>query len=167
MGDSVPAADVPTDYSVGIIGAGVAGMFTAMIFDYLNDRFGTNVKYDILEAEGEHRVGGRLYTYKFPQRANQPEPGVHDYYDVGAMRFPKIQYMERLFQLVEYEPLNKGKHKLKTKLIPYYFTPNGAANSYLLYNNVRLTAAVAKKVVEEALASPLDGMGEQGGKHGR
>lgn len=66
-----------------------------MLFDYLNDKYpGLNVKYTILEAE-KKRFGGRLYTYKFPQRPDQPEIGPHDYYDVGAMRFPEVTTMKR------------------------------------------------------------------------
>jgi hypothetical protein len=64
-------------------------MFTALIFDYLNGRYGLNVSYEIIEAVDEDDVGGRLYTYKFPNRVGQPAVGPHDYYDVGAMRFPE------------------------------------------------------------------------------
>jgi Flavin containing amine oxidoreductase len=82
---------------VGIVGAGAAGLFTAMIFDYLNslnlkdDGTGKtfHVNYDILEAADQDRVGGRLFTYNFQA------PGPHDYYDVGAMRFPKNPVMKR------------------------------------------------------------------------
>ena len=70
-------------------------MFTAMIFDYLNEKYKLNVKYEILEAE-EKRVGGRLFTYKFPDPADPTyKCGDHDYYDVGAMRFPDIEVMAR------------------------------------------------------------------------
>jgi len=87
-------ADV-TAFQVGIIGAGVAGLFTAMLFDYLNVKYpGLNVDYTIFEAE-EKRLGGRLYTYKFPKKSDQPDIGPHDYYDVGAMRFPDVKTMER------------------------------------------------------------------------
>ena len=79
-------------YEVCIIGAGVAGLFTAMIFDYLNAEFQINVKYEILESNGEDRLGGRLFTYYFK---NLPDKGDHDYYDVGAMRFPDISTMKR------------------------------------------------------------------------
>lgn len=71
-------------------------MFTALIFDYLNETYNLNVTYEILEAD-ENRCGGRLFTYTFPQRENQPTPEKHDYYDVGAMRFPYVDggVMER------------------------------------------------------------------------
>jgi hypothetical protein len=79
---------------VGIIGAGSAGLFTGMILDYLNKKFqndGFHVGYDILEAAGSDRVGGRLFTHYF---TGQPQ-GKHDYYDVGAMRFPDNPIMQR------------------------------------------------------------------------
>jgi protoporphyrinogen oxidase len=86
--------DTLRGYKVGIIGSGAAGMFTAMIFDYLNDKFkGLNVEYEILEADD--KVGGRLFTYKFPEKDPNYPIGPHDYYDVGAMRFPDSKVMAR------------------------------------------------------------------------
>ena len=73
-------------FKVGIIGAGVAGLFTAMIFDYLNEVYHTNVDYEIMECNDKNRLGGRLYTHYFSDAE-------HDYYDVGAMRFPDISTM--------------------------------------------------------------------------
>ncbi|KAG1798016.1 uncharacterized protein BJ212DRAFT_246701 [Suillus subaureus] len=60
--------------TVGILGAGVGGLYTALILDSLD------INYEILEASD--RTGGRLLTYNFPNG------GKYDYYDVGAMRFP-------------------------------------------------------------------------------
>lgn len=54
------------DEKVGIIGAGIGGLYTALILDSLD------IKYEILEASG--RVGGRLKTYQFPGG------GEYDYY---------------------------------------------------------------------------------------
>ncbi len=48
-----PYASLP----VCIIGAGAAGLYAAIILDYLG------IKYEILEASGRH--GGRLYTHQF------------------------------------------------------------------------------------------------------
>jgi len=42
---------------VGILGAGVGGLYTALILDSLD------IKYEILEAS--NRTGGRLFTHKF------------------------------------------------------------------------------------------------------
>ncbi|KAL2669809.1 hypothetical protein Neosp_015254 [[Neocosmospora] mangrovei] len=84
------AADVEEQMpprKVCIIGAGVAGLYIAMILDDLKI---PNLKYEILEAN--ERVGGRIYTHHFSNK-------IHDYYDVGAMRFPKIPIMDRTFDL--------------------------------------------------------------------
>jgi len=51
---------------VGILGAGIAGLYTALILDSLD------IEYEILEATD--RVGGRIFTYKFPGG------GKYDYY---------------------------------------------------------------------------------------
>lgn len=76
-------------FKVGIVGAGAAGLFTAMILDFLNSRLeNLNIDYDILEAGNETRLGGRLYTHYF-------SPNKLDYVDMGAMRFPKNEIMER------------------------------------------------------------------------
>ncbi|KAI7759775.1 hypothetical protein LZL87_009098 [Fusarium oxysporum] len=78
--------------SVGIVGAGVAGLFAALRFDWLNchDELkgkGLNISYDILEAAGAERLGGHLYTHRFSDEE-------HDYYDVGAMRFQNNTIMK-------------------------------------------------------------------------
>ena len=73
---------------IAIIGAGAAGLFTALLIDYLNANVpGLNVQYDIFDSQTQ--VGGRLYTYNF----GQDSP--HLYYDVGAMRFPENKIMAR------------------------------------------------------------------------
>ena len=87
----IPKADGQID--VGIVGAGVAGLFTALLFDWLNDHpdlkgKGLKINYDVLEAAGAQRLGGRLYTHHFSDEE-------HDYYDVGAMRFPNNSIMKR------------------------------------------------------------------------
>ncbi len=95
-----PEEKLPAEMKVCIVGAGAAGLFTAMIFDYLRGKSqegvipDLNISYDIYEAAGEERLGGRLYTYKFPDTDVYPS-GPHDYYDVGAMRFPENPIMER------------------------------------------------------------------------
>ena len=87
--------DKDKTFKVGIIGAGSAGLFVAMIFDYLKGKYGLKVDYEILEAHGEDRLGGRLYTYRFPELLGEDYNSSHDYYDVGAMRFPEIEIMKR------------------------------------------------------------------------
>lgn len=96
-----PDRSIPANMRVCIVGAGAAGLFTAMIFDWLKEKGAKkelpelNISYDIFEANGQDRLGGRLYTYKFPS-TNGYVSGDHDYYDVGAMRFPDIPIMKRL-----------------------------------------------------------------------
>ncbi|KAJ3536054.1 hypothetical protein NM208_g6884 [Fusarium decemcellulare] len=116
---------------VGIVGAGVAGLFTALLFDWLNEHpdlkgKGLDITYEILEAAGEDRLGGRLYTHHFTDKE-------HDYYDVGAMRFPNNSIMRRTFQLFKYIGItqdSEGAH-----LIPYYLKDvKGTCPSY--FNDV-------------------------------
>ena len=113
----------PIVIHLGIVGAGIAGLFAARVLDHLNwqlflmaiknsgftgirpdnidefyriyDPIKKSQKmllftYDVLESAGQDRVGGRLFTYDFGGPRNS-----HDYYDVGAMRFPDNPVMAR------------------------------------------------------------------------
>ncbi|KAH7140384.1 hypothetical protein B0J13DRAFT_63603 [Dactylonectria estremocensis] len=128
----IPDSSTPGRLTVGIVGAGVAGLFTALLFDWLNEdakKQGLKLKidYDIIEAAGKDRLGGRLYTHKFSEED-------HDYYDVGAMRFPNNSIMKRTFQLFDYIGLEKGEGGL----IRYYLDDDlEVCPSY--FNNVRHT----------------------------
>ncbi|KAG1747906.1 uncharacterized protein EDB91DRAFT_1235818 [Suillus paluster] len=120
--------------TVGILGAGVGGLYTAIMLDSLG------IKYEILEASD--RTGGRLFTYHFP---NGKE---YDYYDVGAMRYPlpkkdaqgkyKAGVMKRLGELIDYSKLNDSNFQepLKSKLIEYYYTAK-AGGTFMYFNNQR------------------------------
>lgn len=138
-----PAPEVDGQFKMGIIGAGVAGLFTALLIDWLNAESKGKLKidYDILEAGDQKRVGGRLYTHYFSEG---PDANPHDYYDVGAMRFPKNQVMERTFRLFNMLDIKEGKGK--GKLRRYYFmdqeAPNGVCPSY--YNDVRKVGSFAQ-----------------------
>lgn len=61
---------------VGIIGAGAAGLYAAMLLDSLG------IDYDIYE--GSDRVGGRIYTYFFDEetwsKSTPQDPAYYDYY---------------------------------------------------------------------------------------
>jgi hypothetical protein len=59
-----PSPDLP----VGVIGTGTAGLYTAMIFESLG------IDYHLIDADAPGRVGGRLFTYHFPNG------GPYDYY---------------------------------------------------------------------------------------
>lgn len=76
----------PRHYKVCIVGAGITGLYTAMILDWINglsSRFQVLINYDILEAS--ERSGGRVFTYReFGALRPRPE---HPYYDVGVSKF--------------------------------------------------------------------------------
>lgn len=101
--------DDPPPRKVCIVGAGVAGLYIAMILDSLKI---PNLTYDILEANS--RVGGRIYTHHFSE-----EP--HDYYDIGAMRYPDIPIMKRTFDLFSLT---------KMRLIPYHLSEREPPNLF-------------------------------------
>ena len=64
---------------VGILGAGAAGLYAAMILQSMG------IDYEILEAQNV--PGGRLHTHYFEPGANASNNyGNFQYYDVGAMR---------------------------------------------------------------------------------
>ncbi|KAF7560122.1 hypothetical protein G7046_g4037 [Stylonectria norvegica] len=132
----------PGKFKVGIVGAGVAGLFTAMVFDWLNENpelkgQGLEIDYDIIEAAGEDRLGGRLYTHNFSEKE-------HDYYDVGAMRFPNNSVMKRTFQLFDFIGLKKEKGGL----IPYYLDDiNNVCPSY--FNDIHCTGNVWTKDADD------------------
>ena len=83
-----------------------------------------DIPFQIIEAR--ERVGGRLYTHTFHDGTGAP----YNYYDVGAMRFPQIVPMKRLFHLFNYRPLNEGSLQLRKKLTPYYLSNPNALMSY-------------------------------------
>jgi Flavin containing amine oxidoreductase len=95
---------VPPWYRVAIIGAGVAGLRTAMLLQYMR------IPYKIFEASD--RPGGRVFTYQFASRPEENPQGKHDYYDVGAMRFPDNDANQETFKLFE-------ELGIQDKVIPY------------------------------------------------
>ncbi|KAJ3505377.1 hypothetical protein NLJ89_g7452 [Agrocybe chaxingu] len=106
---------------VCIIGAGVAGLYIAMMLDSLG------IKYEITEGSG--RTGGRLYTHNFPKNS-----GKYQYYDVGAMRYPETTFMTRTFDL--------AKKRLGITMLPYLRAND---NAFLSYNRVSITKAENKQ----------------------
>ncbi|KAK1990243.1 L-amino acid oxidase [Colletotrichum falcatum] len=135
--------DVPL--KVGIIGGGAAGLYAAILLDSLG------IDYDIHEVSD--RVGGRIYTYHFDQetwdRSTPDDPAYYDYYDVGAMRFPPMAYMDRIigdepWSLIPY--INKRvpeNNKVVQK--PYIFQAN---------NTLRRFNGVTSLIQNSASTSP-------------
>lgn len=139
--DIIGGGIIPPDlkgFKVGIVGAGAAGLFTALIFDWLNEELvkaneDLVIDYDIIEAADEPRLGGRLYTYNFSDKP-------HDYYDVGAMRFPDNEVMNRTFRLFDYIGLKREIGGL----IPYYLDDDkGVCPAY--FNDVHTVGDVFGK----------------------
>lgn len=103
----------PPWYRVAIIGAGVAGLRTAMLLQHMG------IPYKIFEASD--RPGGRVYTYEFASKPPGNPQGNHDYYDVGAMRFPDNDANKETFKLFDELGLNKIKYVFSTpENIRYY-----------------------------------------------
>lgn len=64
-------------FSIGIIGAGAAGLFAGMVLERMNAHLVKSgrepIFYEILEAEtpdGGHPIGGRLWTHRFSEAEN-------------------------------------------------------------------------------------------------
>ena len=73
---TAPTVRTPSEIplKVGILGAGAAGLYAALLLDSLG------IDYDILEASD--RVGGRMFTHRFNATAwANSTPDDPDYYD--------------------------------------------------------------------------------------
>ena len=68
-----PRPHVP-QLPVCIIGAGVSGLYIAMMLDSLG------IKYELTEGSG--RTGGRLYTHNFPKNAGKYQYYVINIFDI-------------------------------------------------------------------------------------
>ncbi|KAF5648858.1 amino-acid oxidase [Fusarium sp. NRRL 25303] len=148
-------AQKPRVIKIGVIGAGAAGLFTGLVLDYLNSELKKgsiplSFDYEIHEAAGSDRVGGRLFTYNFGGQRD-----THDYYDVGAMRFPDNPVMKRTFEL--FGRLGMEKTDLKTNpnapdgsLIPYYMAPNAPNTNPWCYNDINVWGASYQSVQTSA-----------------
>lgn len=101
--DVHPRVD-PAGLSVGIVGAGMAGLYAALVLK-VN---GASVR--LFEADPA-RVGGRVYTHRFTADSDQ-------YFEAGAMRLPDIAEQQPVFGLIDY--LNgKLPPDRRIRTIPY------------------------------------------------
>ncbi|KAI0027421.1 amine oxidase, partial [Vararia minispora EC-137] len=116
------------------------------------------IPFKVIEAR--ERVGGRLYTHTFRNHTGAP----YNYFDVGAMRFPEIRAMTRVFHLFRYPPLNTEGFALRKKLKEFYFA-NG--NALYSYNGVtmRQSDGIVDNVIEPFASRLLEDL-EKGGKKG-
>jgi monoamine oxidase len=115
---SVESDGPSVKHRICIVGAGITGLFIAMILDSLKI---PGLEYDILEASD--RTGGRIYSHYFSDAR-------HDYYDIGAMRFPDIEIMKSSFKLFK---------QLNLPLIPYFLDQeSGSVKCPTVYNDITL-----------------------------
>jgi len=113
----------PPWYYVAIIGAGVAGLRTAMLLQDMG------IPYKIFEASD--RPGGRIFTYEFASKPPNNPKGKHDYYDVGAMRFPDNDANKKAIELFQ-------ELDLSSKMIKFVFSNN---ENIRYYNGIKATVA--------------------------
>ncbi|KAM9973717.1 hypothetical protein ACTFIW_010840 [Dictyostelium discoideum] len=114
------------ELSVGIIGAGICGLYSAMILQDLG------INYKILEISKE-RIGGRIYSHRFSDQVN-------DYSELGAMRIPIIPIMDRLVSNESwslFSKLLKSGHPIKT--YPFILSSN---NTITYFNGKRVYSII-------------------------
>lgn len=144
---------------IGILGAGIAGLYAALLIDYLGPDSG--ITYDILEANPD-RAGGRLYTHRFsdspndyfvshlncPRRQHQRSDKVVQ--DAGAMRYPKIPWMQPTFALLKFLNLDDPK-----SLIPYHLG-DLRGNNIHHFNNTSISSARLEAANARGNFDPFD-----------
>ena len=137
-GNLLQHSPLPPSFRVGIVGAGMAGLYSAML---LQQNFpGVHVKV----FEASERVGGTVYTHKF-----SPEP--YQYIEMGAMRIPVVESHGPVFSLIEH--LNEQFPNDPIKLID--FKNDCLEGNRVLLNNTKqkdgrvMSAAYAKNNYKE------------------
>ncbi|CAL1709682.1 unnamed protein product [Somion occarium] len=128
-----------TPLRVGIVGAGVAGLYSAMLLR----KHGHIVH--IFEAS--NRVGGRIYTHRFNTQEDQ-------YFEAGAMRLPDSSFQKIVYDLIDH--LNTSPslpEHMRIKRIPYIL--NSPGNFVHIngrrYTNDTLSTASAAVMTPRAL----------------
>jgi monoamine oxidase len=110
MSQSPSVAQTKELKRVGIVGAGMAGLYAAYRLQLSND---PHIAVSLYELDG--RVGGRVKTHRFTSEKDQ-------YFEAGAMRIPSTQMHQPTFDLIKL--LNDTYHA-DLKLIPYHLTTPG------------------------------------------
>ena len=97
---------MPSSKVIGIVGGGISGLYAALLLRREGHR--------VTVFEASDRVGGRIYTHRFPPLQNDEEV----YFEAGAMRIPRSFLHRRVYHLIRY--LNThGVREDKVELIPY------------------------------------------------
>ncbi|RUS33033.1 amine oxidase [Jimgerdemannia flammicorona] len=117
----------PGDLHVGIIGAGMAGLFSALILK--------TAGIHVTVFEVNDRVGGRVNTHYFPSEETQK----WQYGEFGAMRLPfENAEHDLVFKVIDYlNELNKKDHP--DRLIDLVEFKMTCDNGLTFYNNKMLT----------------------------
>ncbi|CAI2191950.1 10486_t:CDS:2, partial [Funneliformis geosporum] len=122
--------DTPAENpKICIIGAGLAGLFSALLLKEAGIK-------DITILEYQGRVGGRVLTHYFTA---DPDDERRLYGEIGAMRLPYVEgrpelsphqlVFDTIYYLNEY---NKDDQKKQIKTIPYIFSDS---NAIYYFNN--------------------------------
>ncbi|KAL0953927.1 hypothetical protein HGRIS_005092 [Hohenbuehelia grisea] len=105
--------------NIAIVGAGVAGLYSALLLQQ------KNVNFHVFEAQD--RVGGRIWTHRFTADEDQ-------FFEAGAMRIPKSSSHESVLDLIR--SLNAKTDPVdQVETIPYILNSSGNR----VYVNKRLT----------------------------
>jgi phytoene dehydrogenase-like protein len=91
---------------VGIVGAGISGLYTALLL--------RREGHKVTIFEAADRVGGRIYTYRFTPQSKSEDI----YFEAGAMRIPRSSLHSLVFDLIRYLNTHAAS-KDKIELIPY------------------------------------------------
>jgi phytoene dehydrogenase-like protein len=91
---------------VGIVGAGISGLYTALLLRREGHR--------VTVFEAADRVGGRIYTYRFTPQSRKEDI----YFEAGAMRIPRSSLHSLVFDLIRYLNTHAASED-KIELIPY------------------------------------------------
>ncbi len=127
----------PAPFTVGIVGAGMAGLYAALLLRRAGHR--------VHIFEGTNRVGGRVHTHYFSDEGNQ-------YFEAGAMRIPHSPFQGILFDLIKYVQSFRLPSDKQVDLIPYHITSPG---NFVYINRCRPDNLDATSVTPRSLGWPL------------
>ncbi|KAL0567483.1 hypothetical protein V5O48_014508 [Marasmius crinis-equi] len=127
--------------TVGIVGGGISGLYTALLLRR------ENVNFHIFE--GSETTGGRVRTHYFSQEKDQ-------YFEAGAMRIPKSEFHTITFNLIDYLNENAGSQDKDRKidLIPYVLTTTG--NQLLVNGNSNTSTTTGSDVAGDTTPSSVN-----------
>ena len=123
--------------NVGIVGAGMAGLYAALLLQRAGHR--------VHIFEGTDRIGGRVHTHYFSGEENQ-------YFEAGAMRIPHSPFQGILFDLIAYIQSFELPSDKQVELIPYHMTSPG---NFVYINRCRPDNENATTITPRSLGWPL------------